>query len=782
MIVLFNKAERLLHAIIFHYSQRRKKTIVGVMTFARKPTRKDKEDGADVEDFLDEFATRQKVSVSRPRTLIGQNGVEVKELAVTAFASDKPMRSATVKSAMSRSTQRLSSPPSSEYAQPQDPQSAHLSVNIHMPDTEQDQAGSSFVSTSRNKNLSANSQADASIGQPSTEPPTSSVLAFQPVPFGAFYGFVRIGQMVADWSAICGAILMILIFTSTGPNREFSFFYYTVEVFELLVVRFLPLLGITMVADTLTLWAETKLYEFRIEESMRECEDCPLLFASYYYFCLVIVAGFGAYVLADSGYLFEDPDEVLKRKKLAVSMHSPNLVDDDMAALAFARDRPTIANTLKQARNSTVPAKTASKKVHPAPPPDDGPSPKTIEVDLQDHIIEDVSSLPAFESGPISLPSQKESLATVASNFVPVRSGVFYGFLRVGEIAAEWSSICIAVLTVLIFTSTGPNRNFSYFYYTVDVGELLVVRFPSLLLAMIVADTILLWVETKLYGSQSSPAKMMRIDQWAKKIKIVAKPMQACIGLVALRAALITIPTALLVLRSKSVRENEWAVKAFAPKELATTENATSNAPLRHHVKKDAIMAKSLSSKSEVTVEVDIAADPKVIEAHGEKNFLTAASSPNESRAAAPDEKAANSTSFVPVRFGAFYGFLKVGHMAADWASICVAILTVLIFTSTGPNRAFSYFYYTVEVGELLGVRLPSLLLFNIAFDTVTLWIETKLYGFDMVESMADCRDCPLRFMSFLYFWFVTAAGFGSYVLADSGFLFGESAYIPGRM
>ncbi|KAJ3097374.1 hypothetical protein HDU97_004913 [Phlyctochytrium planicorne] len=85
--------------------------------------------------------------------------------------------------------------------------------------------------------------------------------------------------------------------------------------------------------------------------------------------------------------------------------------------------------------------------------------------------------------------------------FVPTTQPILYGFNRVGEISAEFASICVAAAIILNFASTlNPSTSWSQANYQVETYDLVAVRFPLSILTNVGFAVVSLGIEKRCVG------------------------------------------------------------------------------------------------------------------------------------------------------------------------------------------------------------------------------------------------------------------------------------------
>ncbi|KAJ3094557.1 hypothetical protein HDU97_007942 [Phlyctochytrium planicorne] len=97
--------------------------------------------------------------------------------------------------------------------------------------------------------------------------------------------------------------------------------------------------------------------------------------------------------------------------------------------------------------------------------------------------------------------SSQNSFQTSAESFIPAKPSMKFGLSRTIHFTGEITSICIGTLIILLFASTVNDSNiWSNHYITVDLVELLALRFPCMIALNVVAYAIIVYVESRWVG------------------------------------------------------------------------------------------------------------------------------------------------------------------------------------------------------------------------------------------------------------------------------------------
>ncbi|KAJ3098815.1 hypothetical protein HDU97_003731 [Phlyctochytrium planicorne] len=190
------------------------------------------------------------------------------------------------------------------------------------------------------------------------------------------------------------------------------------------------------------------------------------------------------------------------RKALLQQDHGNDIADDDMDRIAT---QAVIASTFISANRSREVKSEASTYLRSRQPTD-----KRIDVD-------EGSALPLFEdsgeklvdvvgeengSGDLRQQSVVVSLPPDSPPFVPTHPSIKYGFDRIHQIAAEFSSLFLAtIIIVLLASSAIPNSTvWSYYFNTVDATNLLGVRLPCAICIYVMFAVVSMRIEAWLLG------------------------------------------------------------------------------------------------------------------------------------------------------------------------------------------------------------------------------------------------------------------------------------------
>ncbi|KAJ3206429.1 hypothetical protein HDU67_008172, partial [Dinochytrium kinnereticum] len=136
---------------------------------------------------------------------------------------------------------------------------------------------------------------------------------FVPIPLAVKHGYFRIGSLTTDWASFFIAVSIILLFTIIPDTPKWTTTYYDMSL-TVFTIRVFTAPAICSVFDAIALWIEARILGIDYEASVREARVSRISATTFFYFSASVCCTAGAFIVADTGYIFKSATYIDGRK------------------------------------------------------------------------------------------------------------------------------------------------------------------------------------------------------------------------------------------------------------------------------------------------------------------------------------------------------------------------------------------------------------------------------------------------------------------------------------